>query len=236
MKPTEISSQDKEFAMLSYFWIFSLFVYYSPEGKNDFVRHHAKQGVFLFFLSLLFFFFPFQKFFHIVLVCISVLGVFEASQGKKYSLPFLSFFIENKFSPERYKDFCVFWFQKFLSFFQKRKEKKNEEESRLDILKGSSRSLWNDEVKNAEKFFFSVLEKHNIKGYADEFGIKVFVKKDIKVYFGKVTETSFSVLYRFSDIPISQKEKILEFERKEFLFSSSFSEEFRDFIELVLYP
>jgi hypothetical protein len=123
-----------------------------------------------------------------------------------------------------------------LSFFQKRKEKKNEEESRLDILKGSSRSLWNDEVKNAEKFFFSVLEKHNIKGYADEFGIKVFVKKDIKVYFGKVTETSFSVLYRFSDIPISQKEKILEFERKEFLFSSSFSEEFRDFIELVLYP
>jgi uncharacterized membrane protein len=135
-----ISSKEKEFSALSYVWIFSILVYYSPESKSDFVYHHSKQGVFLCILLTFTLFLPGIFFyFNIFPLFLMVLGIIEAMLGKKYFLPIIGPLIFNKSINQDHKNFFYYWIKKL---------KKNQNK-----YKFINRSQWEKEIINLEQIF-----------------------------------------------------------------------------------
>ncbi|PCI25358.1 hypothetical protein COB57_01370 [Candidatus Peregrinibacteria bacterium] len=85
------SLKEKELAALSYLWIFSLFVWHI-KNPTHFVKNHARQGLRLFVLSVIFFissyFISFLFYGNIIVLLFSIIGIFESLEGKNYNLPF----------------------------------------------------------------------------------------------------------------------------------------------------
>jgi len=88
-QPVPDDSNAKQLAALSYVWIFSLLILLARR-ENGFIQHHARRGIVLFALSLLFWWIPFLHYGEILILAIAVMGFIQASMGNEFRLPLLS--------------------------------------------------------------------------------------------------------------------------------------------------
>ncbi|OGY46710.1 MAG: hypothetical protein A2744_01450 [Candidatus Buchananbacteria bacterium RIFCSPHIGHO2_01_FULL_44_11] len=84
---TAPSQEEKMWAAVGYLWILSLVVLASRK-KNDYIRFHANQGVFLFVASIVFMLTgPFIIILNLIVGVAAVVGIIKAIQGEKWELP-----------------------------------------------------------------------------------------------------------------------------------------------------
>lgn len=89
--PVERNSPDvernHEFAALSYAWVMSVVLLFSKR-QSPFVRFHAKQGLILFILSILFVFIPYaNRVLELLIFTLMIWGFIEADLGRWTELP-----------------------------------------------------------------------------------------------------------------------------------------------------
>ncbi len=80
--------KNKTEAMLSYFWVISLY-FYLTKKKSKFVQFHAKQGIILFLLSFATIVPIFGQLFALVLTLVSIVAMIKAYSGEWYKIPFV---------------------------------------------------------------------------------------------------------------------------------------------------
>lgn len=79
--------ENKDIAALGYVWALSVFVYLYKR-ESPFVRHHARQGIVLFILSILFWMVPvIGRFLELPVLALMIMGFLNAAQGKYSPLP-----------------------------------------------------------------------------------------------------------------------------------------------------
>ena len=80
---------NKDMAALSYAWVLSIFVYFSKH-RSPFARFHAKQGMILFLLSIVFWNIPFVgRFLELIVLALCAFGFIAAAQGEWKDVPFI---------------------------------------------------------------------------------------------------------------------------------------------------
>lgn len=85
-KPNE---DEKLLASISYFWILSLLILVSKKD-SEFVTFHAKQGMVLFFASLILWIIPeIGLGLEVANLLLMFLGFKKALEGEKYPIPFV---------------------------------------------------------------------------------------------------------------------------------------------------
>ncbi len=90
ISPADDIAKNKDLAALSYFWILSLVVYWAKRD-SPFVRFHARQGVTLFILSLVFAFIPVvRQVLELLVLLACAAGFVNAAQGKQNDLPLVA--------------------------------------------------------------------------------------------------------------------------------------------------
>ncbi|MFC1678387.1 DUF4870 domain-containing protein [Patescibacteria group bacterium] len=84
--------ENKTMAVLSYIWILCL-VPLLAKRDSKFAQFHAKQGLIIFGMEIithfLFWFQPFQAFFALALLIVSVIGVIKSYNGEWYKVPLI---------------------------------------------------------------------------------------------------------------------------------------------------
>jgi len=81
--------ENKDIAALSYAWVLSVAVYLAKRN-SPFVRFHAKQGILLFILSVVFWSVPMVgKLLELVVLAFCAMGFIAAAQGQWKDLPFI---------------------------------------------------------------------------------------------------------------------------------------------------
>lgn len=79
--------ENKDMAALSYAWVLA-FVLYVAKRESAFVRFHAKQGIVLFILSIVFWMIPFvNRLLELIVLALCVIGFLAAAQGEWKQLP-----------------------------------------------------------------------------------------------------------------------------------------------------
>lgn len=90
LTPEEDIAKNKDLAALSYLWILSVVVFFLKKD-SPFVRFHARQGVTLFVLSILFMLVPVvSKLLQLLILVGSAFGFMNAAQGKRANLPLIA--------------------------------------------------------------------------------------------------------------------------------------------------
>jgi len=90
--------ENKDLAAFSYIWIFSILMFLAKR-KSPFIQFHAKQGMILFGLSIVFWFIPYVRNvleFVVLLGC--AWGFIQAAQGKWDEVPFIGPLARGKIS------------------------------------------------------------------------------------------------------------------------------------------
>lgn len=88
--PEADAKENRDIAALGYAWALSIFVYMWKKD-SPFVRFHAKQGIVLFVLSILFWPIPYVgRFFELLILALCVLGFLNAAQAQWKDLPIIS--------------------------------------------------------------------------------------------------------------------------------------------------
>lgn len=87
--PSPDSRRDKEFAALSYLWIFSLVILLAKRD-NPFIQHHARRGFVLFLLSILLWPFPILHYGEFLILALCLFGFITASMGNENTIPVIS--------------------------------------------------------------------------------------------------------------------------------------------------
>lgn len=81
--------ENKDIAALGYIWVLSLFVYFYRRN-SPFVRHHARQGIVLFILSIVIWMIPVVgRFLELGVLALVIMGFLNAAQGKYAPLPLI---------------------------------------------------------------------------------------------------------------------------------------------------
>ena len=80
--------KNKTQAFISYFWVFSLYVYLTNK-KSKFAQFHAKQGLVVFVLSFLSIVPFFGWILSLVLLIFSIVAMMKAYNGEWYKIPFV---------------------------------------------------------------------------------------------------------------------------------------------------
>jgi len=87
--PPDDVEENKDMAALSYAWILSLVVFVTRRN-SPFVRFHAKQGIILFILSIVFWMIPYVgRLLELVVLAFCAFGFIAAAQGQWKDLPFI---------------------------------------------------------------------------------------------------------------------------------------------------
>ncbi|MBP9750985.1 MAG: hypothetical protein KBC95_04035 [Candidatus Peribacteraceae bacterium] len=90
LTPEEDIAKNKDLAALSYLWILSVFVYFLKKD-SPFVRFHARQGMTLFGLSVLFMIVPvISRPLQLLILVGCAFGFMNAAQGKRADLPLIA--------------------------------------------------------------------------------------------------------------------------------------------------
>lgn len=90
LTPEEDIAKNKDLAALSYLWILSLVVYWTRKD-SPFAQFHARQGVTLFVLSVVFMFVPVvNKPLQLLVLVGCAFGFMNAAQGKRTDLPLVA--------------------------------------------------------------------------------------------------------------------------------------------------
>lgn len=99
--PANDVETNKDIAALSYAWVLSVFVYFWKKD-SPFVRFHAKQGVVLFILSIIFWVIPVVgRFLELLVLALFVLGFLSAAQGEWKDLPIIGDIAKGRWSHVR---------------------------------------------------------------------------------------------------------------------------------------
>lgn len=86
-KNNQVTAEQKAWAAVSYLFILSI-VALAARKKDDFIRGHANQGLFLLVLSLIFALVPLIGWLLNFLVFLAMLvGIIKSLQGQKWVLP-----------------------------------------------------------------------------------------------------------------------------------------------------
>lgn len=85
----KITQEEKIWGALSYVWVLSL-VALAARKNNEYIRFHANQGFILFLLSLFMWFPILGWLLGIVVMIMSIIGIFKALRGEEWSLPVLA--------------------------------------------------------------------------------------------------------------------------------------------------
>lgn len=187
---------EKEFAALSYLWIFSVLVYFSPHAKSEFVRHHAKQAMVLFLLSIFIYFLPgYFVFLNFLVLFLMVLGVVESALGNWYFLPIVGSWVQGQFHPQKHFSFFIFWFQRFISLFSKKTKVIVPAENIQEKLSKDPRPYWKSSVVNIEKSLREILSHEAVEVHQSETGFSVFLRGAEVFYFGGVEGDTFIFIY-----------------------------------------
>lgn len=79
--------ENKDIAALSYVWVLSVFIYLYRR-ESAFVRHHSRQGIVLFILSIVFWMIPVVgRFLDLIVLALMIMGFLNAAQGRYAPLP-----------------------------------------------------------------------------------------------------------------------------------------------------
>jgi len=79
--------KNKDVAAMSYVWILSVVVLYARKD-SPFVQHHAKQGIWLFVISIPLWFVPVVgQYFEFFVLAGAIIGFLNAAQGKYHDVP-----------------------------------------------------------------------------------------------------------------------------------------------------
>ena len=81
--------RNREFAALSYLWIFSLVILLAKRD-DPFIQHHARRGFVLFLLSILLWPFPVLHYGEFLILALCLFGFITASMGNENTIPVLS--------------------------------------------------------------------------------------------------------------------------------------------------
>lgn len=85
--PDHDIADNKDIAALGYVWVLSVFVYLYKRD-SAFVRHHARQGIVLFIVSIVFWMVPvIGRFLELPVLALMIMGFLNAAQGKYAPLP-----------------------------------------------------------------------------------------------------------------------------------------------------
>ena len=83
-----LKHREREFAAVSYLWIFSLLILLGKR-ESHFVQHHARQGFFLFVMSLLLWIFPVTRYGEFVILLLMIMGFINATMGNEFHIPII---------------------------------------------------------------------------------------------------------------------------------------------------
>lgn len=227
-----LKQEEKEFAALSYVWVFSVMIYFSPHAKKSaYVKHHAAQGIFLFALSVIVYFLPgYLSYINVLLVFLMVLGIVEAALGNQYSLPLIGEWIKGNFHFEKYFSFFLRWGKKVFNWLDSRLHRNDnmgisifkrfrsnpflhKKKSNVRIhakIKGLKRGEWDQNVKSIE----TMLKEIFVSAQADiivlQQGFSASINDKEVFLFGNVNKTSFNVIYNSEEVPVPCDETLDE--------------------------
>lgn len=77
---------NKDLAAASYLWILSIIILLARR-ESSYVQFHARQGTFLFVLSVVFWLVPYVSYLNILVLAAMVVGFITALNGEYYSMP-----------------------------------------------------------------------------------------------------------------------------------------------------
>lgn len=86
---TQEERGERQFAALSYLWIFSLFILVAKRG-NPFIQHHARRGSVLFLLSIVFWFISYLWYAEFLILALAIFGFIQAATGNENDTPVLA--------------------------------------------------------------------------------------------------------------------------------------------------
>ncbi len=237
-----LTEKEKEFAALSYLWIFSVIIYFSPKSQSKYVKYHSKQAVLLFVLSILVYFLPWYLFYiNIFILFLMVLGIIEAFYGHWYSLPVIGALIEGTFNPKKYVDSIIELFHEMKGFFIKKKsifsdhaKNKSRYENIDELVLKEKRAQWCESIKNFEIYLKNLLDKKNVKHEDFDYGISVFMKDKKVVVFAGVEENNFVIVYLRSSADLSRSENVGEWQFQKFSAKNMNYNNFEMLVDLIL--
>lgn len=86
---TELQHNAKLLAALSYLWVLSALVLVLFRG-NDYISFHAKQGLVLWLLSIVFWFVPVIGWLaNLAVMVLILIGFLQALEGKRWTMPYI---------------------------------------------------------------------------------------------------------------------------------------------------
>ena len=94
--------KNKDLAALSYLWLFSLVILVARKD-SPFIRMHAKQGVVLFVLSILLWYFTITRYGEFIILALMILGFVEAVNGRPTKIPVIADISEGKITITSFK-------------------------------------------------------------------------------------------------------------------------------------
>ena len=247
---TEITQKEKEFAALSYLWIFAILIYYSPEAKSRFVKHHSKQAYFLFVLSIIFYFLPgYFSFLNILVLFLMVLGVIEATLGHWYYLPLVGEWLDGKFSWKQISLFSglleegkkkkeEFKKSKVRGFFARgiktvKKEYKDESKDLNLLLNKSKRGTWTVKIKDFEKYLKNLFKGKEVNLESFDTGLNIMNKGKKIMVFGGVEDNKFIIAYLRDSVFLMGDSSIGKWEIKKYSVDSVDKDAFEAFVKLM---
>ena len=207
------SKEEKEFAALSYLWVFSVLVYFSPQAKSEYVRHHAKQAVALFLLSIVFYFLPgYLAWLNVFVVFVMVLGVVESALGHWYILPLVGHWVQGKFYPQKHFSLIIHWFKKVGGVFNKKLAEKSfvaqESKQVQQVIEKEKRGLWHQNIRDTEKFIKGILSTQSVEVHDTDTGFDVYFEGAKVLSFGGVENDQFVLVYQKNLVFLAGDEEI----------------------------
>ncbi len=86
---SQSEKRERELASISYLWIFSVLILIGKRD-NEFIQHHARRGVVLFVLSIVFWLVPMLHYGEFAVLALAIFGFISAAQGNENTIPILS--------------------------------------------------------------------------------------------------------------------------------------------------
>lgn len=86
-------NKNKDLAAVGYLWILSVIILFAKR-ESAYVQFHARQGTFLFILSVIFWLVPYLFYLNILVLAAMVVGFITALNGEYYSMPLVNAVLE----------------------------------------------------------------------------------------------------------------------------------------------
>lgn len=134
-------------AAVSYLWIFSLFVFWAKKD-DEFVLHHARQGVVLFVLSLAFWAIEILNLGLWVVFALMTMGFINAMMGNEFRIPIIREIADGTLTRFQVKKYWVEAKDKAQKTVQ---ENKTSERLRRDLKEEEKVNLEQQKMINAEE-------------------------------------------------------------------------------------